>query len=94
METHNIGELVDQALLLCRKQGFTESSVYSKQKIFKAVIRKHEENGCSDYKDELLDEYVRVQKAGYDNGKLKKDSYSYKVKNSFAAEGACRNRNH
>lgn len=80
METRNIEKLVDQALKLCREQGFTESSVYSRQKILKSIIRKHSENGCDNYNDELLTEYVESQRMSYDNGKLKKDSYGYKVK--------------
>ena len=45
MRTKTIDELVENALALCREQGFTEASTYSKHKVFKAIIRKHNENG-------------------------------------------------
>ena len=44
MRTKTIDELVENALALCREQGFTEASIYAKHKVFKAIIRKHKEN--------------------------------------------------
>ena len=58
MRTKTIDELVENALALCREQGFTEASTYSKHKVFKAIIRKHNENGCDTYNADLLAEYT------------------------------------
>lgn len=83
METQSIEQLVEQALTLCREQGFAKSSVHSKQKIFKAVVQKHKENGYSDFNELLLTEYVKEQIASYNKGTLIKDSLNFKVKTAM-----------
>ncbi len=83
MKTKTIEELVEDALSLCREQGFSETSVHSKHKVFKAVIRRHKENGCDTFDTRLLAEYTFEQKNSYDNGKLKRDSYNFKVKTAL-----------
>lgn len=83
MRTKTIDELVKNALALCREQGFTEASIHSKHKVFKAIIRKHKENGCDAFNDDLLAEYTLAQKNSYENGRLKRDSYNFKVKTAL-----------
>ena len=83
MRTKTIDELVENALALCREQGFTEASTYSKHKVFKAIIRKHNENGCDTYNADLLAEYTLAQKDSYEHGGLKRDSYNFKVKTAL-----------
>lgn len=60
MRTKTIDELVEDALTLCREQGFTEASIYAKHKVFKAIIRKHKENGCDTYNADLLAEWIMM----------------------------------
>ena len=83
MRTKTIDELVEDALTLCREQGFTEASIYAKHKVFKAIIRKHKENGCDTYNADLLAEYTLAQKDSYEHGGLKRDSYNFKVKTAL-----------
>lgn len=83
MKTKTIEELVEDALSLCREQGFSETSIHSKHKVFKAVIRRHKENGYDTFDTRLLAEYTFEQKNSYDNGKLKRDSYNFKVKTAL-----------
>ena len=83
METQDIEKLVEQALFLCREQKFSESSIHGKYKIFKAIIRKHKENGFSDYCKTLLEEYVKEQEARYQKGQLAKDSFNFKAKTAL-----------
>lgn len=80
MKNLTIEEMVAQAIELCRKQGYAESTVDSKRKVFNSVIRFHEANNRSVYDEELTMEYVRKQTSKFKKGKLKRDSYSYKVK--------------
>lgn len=83
MKTKTIGGLVDEAISLCREQGFADSSIRSKNKVFKAIIRKHRESGCDTFDAKLLAEYTIEQKDSYDNGRLKRDSYTFKVKTAL-----------
>lgn len=83
MKTKTIDELVEDALALCREQGFAEASVHSKHKVFKAIIRKHKENGCDTYNADLLVEYTLAQKDSYDNGRIVRDNYHFKVKTAL-----------
>ncbi len=83
IETRNIEELVKQALLLCREQGFAEASVHSKNKIFKALIRRHSENGLSDLNEKVLEQYVKEQVLKHDNGLLVRDSMNFKIKTAM-----------
>lgn len=62
MKTKTIGGLVDEAISLCREQGFADSSIRSKNKVFKAIIRKHRESGCDTFDAKLLAEYTLSRK--------------------------------
>ncbi|MBQ7371100.1 MAG: tyrosine-type recombinase/integrase [Blautia sp.] len=83
MVTQNIKELVDQALRLCDEQGFAKSSIHGKHKIFKVIIRKHEEFGLTDFNGDLLADYVMEQEKKYEEGRLKRDPYLFKVKTAL-----------
>lgn len=61
MKTKTIEELVEDALSLCREQGFSETSVHSKHKVFKAVIRRHKENGCDTFDTSFYAHMLLIQ---------------------------------
>lgn len=83
MGTQNIKELVDLALKLCEDQGYAKSSIHGKHKIFKAVIRKHEENDFTEFNEDVLAGYVKEQEQKYEDGLIKRDSYLFKIKTAM-----------
>lgn len=83
MESKNIEELVNKALDLWHGQGFADATIHSRRKVLKALIRRHHECGFIEYNDEIVSEYIEEQKVSYGEGRLKRDSYTFKAKTAL-----------
>ena len=83
MNTQNIEKLVEKALIICREQKFSESSIHGKRKIFKAIIRKHKNAGFENYNDSVVLEYIEEQKSRFHEGYMLKEVYQFKEKTAL-----------
>lgn len=82
-DVETINDLAEQAVRLCYEQGYAEASVKSKNKVFKAIVRLHESSGTDIYSEELLTKYIEDQTRKYENGLLKRYSYTFLIKTAM-----------